>query len=415
MLGRRLRALERGTVMPDQGRVDSAGILIIGAGIAGLSLATGLGRQGFNVTVIDGASCPTAPELGTGLGDWDLRVSALTPASIRFLTEIGAWKEASVHRAAPYGSMRVWDANGRGRIGFNAGEVDAPSLGHIVENREIVQALVQCAHAMPGVELVWEEALEALSPAAPGWLMMGSSGRQFEAALAIGADGARSRARQLLGMPTREWSYNQTAIVATVGLASEHAATCWQVFLESGPLALLPLADPLKVAIVWSLDNATHGQIADLPDAAFVDALNRAIGPSAPAAAAVGPRASFPLSQRHAVDYCDESFALIADAAHSIHPLAGQGINLGLADVAVLTEELLAAREGGLALSSSVPLRRYQRRRKTENLAMMAAMEGFKRGFGTLNPLAVVSRNLGLDLVDRQGWIKRWFMRHAIS
>ena len=410
-----MRAWERGIVMPDHGRVDSARVLVIGAGIAGLSLASALGRQGFNVTVIDGASCPTAPESGTGLADWDLRVSALTPASIRFLSEIGAWKGASAHRAAPYGSMRVWDANGRGRIGFNAGEVDAPSLGHIVENREIVQALLQCAHAIPGVELVWEEALETLSPAAPGWSMTGSSGRQFEAALAIGADGARSRARQLLGVPTREWSYDQTAIVATVGLASEHAATCWQVFLESGPLALLPLADPLKVAIVWSVDNATHSQIADLPDAAFVEALNRALGPSAPAAAAVGPRASFPLSQRHAVDYCDEGFALVADAAHSIHPLAGQGINLGLTDVAVLSEELAAAREGGLSLSNAVPLKRYQRRRKTENLVMMAAMEGFKRGFGTLSPMAVVSRNLGLNLVDQQGWLKRWFMRHAIN
>jgi 2-octaprenylphenol hydroxylase len=178
---------------------------------------------------------------------------------------------------------------------------------------------------------------------------------------------------------------------------------------------MLPLADPLKVAIVWSLDDAVHRQIADLSDTAFVEALNRAMSPTAPISEAVGPRASFPLAQCHAVDYCDSSFALVADAAHSIHPLAGQGINLGLTDVAVLTQELIAAREGGLALSSSVPLRRYQRRRKTENLAMMAAMEGFRRGFGTLNPLAVVSRNLGLNVVDRQGWLKRWFMHHAIS
>jgi len=155
--------------------------------------------------------------------------------------------------------------------------------------------------------------------------------------------------------------------------------------------------------------------MADLTDAAFVDALNRAMGSSGPVSEAVGPRASFPLSQRHALDYCDESFALVADAAHSFHPLAGQGINLGLTDVAVLTEELVASRAGGLTLSSAVPLRRYQRRRKTENLAMMAAMEGFKRGFGTLNPLAVISRNLGLSMVDQQGWLKRWFMRHAIS
>ena len=401
--------------MHEHDKAGSADVLIIGAGIAGLSLATALGRQGFSVAVIDGASRPEVPKPGKELQDWDLRVSALTPASIAFLAEIGVWRDASTHRAAPYDCMRVWDASGSGSIVFDAGEADASSLGHIVENREILKALLQCAQALPCVELCWGHALETMSSAGSGWLATCSTGREFHTALAIGADGAQSKARQLLGMPTREWSYAQTAIVATVGLVHGHAATCWQVFLESGPLAMLPLADPLKVAIVWSLDDAAHRQIAALSDEAFVDALNRAIGPTGPVSEAVGSRASFPLSQRHALEYCDESFALVADAAHNIHPLAGQGINLGLSDVAVLTQELVAARDGGLTLSSSVPLRRYQRRRKTENLAMMAAMEGFKRGFGTLNPLTVLGRNLGLNVVDRQGWLKRWFMRQAIS
>lgn len=401
--------------MHDLDQANSTDILIIGSGIAGLSLATALGYEGFSVTVIDGASRPAHAPPGKELSDWDLRVSALTPASIAFLESIGAWKGAVSHRAGPYGAMRVWDANGSGRIAFHADEIDVPSLGHIVENREILQALLQSAQTLPGVSFCWEHALEAMAPADPGWSVTCANGVQFHADLVIGADGARSKARQLLGMPTREWSYAQTAIVATVELDCDHAETCWQVFLESGPLAMLPLADPHKVAIVWSLDNAAHRRVADLSDRAFVDALNRAMGPSGPVAGSVGPRASFPLSQAHALDYCDESFALVADAAHSFHPLAGQGINLGLTDVAVLTEELVASRAGGLALSSAVPLRRYQRRRKTENLAMMAAMEGFKRGFGTLNPLAVVSRNLGLNMVDQQGWLKRWFMRHAIG
>jgi 2-octaprenylphenol hydroxylase len=401
--------------MHDLDEVIRTDVLIIGGGIAGLSLATALGREGFDVTVIDGAGRPAHAPPGSDLSDWDLRVSALTPASMAFLDAIGARTEALFHRAAPYQAMRVWDANGSGRIAFHADDIDAPCLGQIVENREILQALLQSAQTLPSVSFYWEHALETMSPAESGWLVTCANDAQFRAALVIGADGARSKARQLLGMPTREWSYAQTAIVATVGLAAEHADTCWQVFLESGPLAMLPLADPNKVAIVWSLDDAAHLEMADLTDAAFVDALNRAMGSSGPVSEAVGPRASFPLSQRHALDYCDESFALVADAAHSFHPLAGQGINLGLTDVAVLTEELVASRAGGLALSSAVPLRRYQRRRKTENLAMMAAMEGFKRGFGTLNPLAVISRNLGLSMVDQQGWLKRWFMRHAIS
>ena len=401
--------------MHNPNQAANVDVLIIGGGIAGLSLAVALGRQDFKVIVIDGASRPTWQEFGSGLADWDLRVSALTPGSIAFLSEIGAGTATSLHRATPYAAMRVWDANGSGNIVFDADDLGTPWLGQIVENREILRALLQCADAMPTVQVLWEHALETLSLSEPGWVIGCSRERQFRAALTIGADGARSKARQLLGMPTREWSYGQTAIVATVGLTSGHEATCWQAFLESGPLAMLPLADPLKVAIVWSLDDTAHAQMEGLSDSAFVEALNRAMGPSAPVADAVGPRASFPLAQRHAVDYCDEGFALVADAAHSIHPLAGQGINLGLTDVAVLSEELAAAREGGLSLSSAVPLKRYQRRRKTENLVMMAAMEGFKRGFGSLSPMAVVSRNLGLNLVDQQGWLKRWFMRHAIN
>jgi 2-octaprenylphenol hydroxylase len=181
----------------------------------------------------------------------------LTPASIAFLEEIGVWRDASTHRAAPYDCMRVWDASGSGSIVFDAGEADASSLGHIVENREILQALLQCAQALPCIELCWGHALETMSSAGSGWLATCSTGREFHTALAIGADGAQSKARQLLGMPTREWSYAQTAIVATVGLAHGHAATCWQVFLESGPLAMLPLADPLKVAIVWSFGRCS--------------------------------------------------------------------------------------------------------------------------------------------------------------
>jgi 2-octaprenylphenol hydroxylase len=158
-----------------------------------------------------------------------------------------------------------------------------------------------------------------------------------------------------------------------------------------------------------------HEQVAALSDEAFVSALNRALGDDAPQALAVGPRASFPLRQSHAVDYIDEGLVLVADAAHSIHPLAGQGINLGLSDVRVLAEELAVGKAKGLAIDSRVVLKRYQRQRKTENLAMMAAMEGFKRGFGSRNPLAVITRNIGLGLVDQQAWMKRWFMGQALS
>ena len=216
-------------------------------------------------------------------------------------------------------------------------------------------------------------------------------------------------------MPTRQWSYHQNAIVGTVALESEHGKTCWQAFLDTGPLALLPLADPEKVAIVWSLDEAEHERIAALPDEPFLQALNHALGQDAPVVSGLGPRASFPLRQAHAVDYIDQGLVLVADAAHSIHPLAGQGINLGLSDVRVLAAELASGKTHGLDVADPVLLKRYQRQRKTENLAMMTAMEAFKRGFGSQNPLAVLARNIGLNVVNQRSWMKRWFMQQALS
>ena len=401
--------------MPERYNERSADVLIVGAGIAGLSLAIALSKSDCHVVVVDGADRPKPVNEGVALNDWDLRVSALTPTSIRFLESLGVWQRIPSERTAPYQAMCVWDADGTGRITFNAEDVAASCLGHIVENRQTVQALLECAEACSGVELRWHSALESLSRTPDGWSIDCAGDQRLSAQLVVAADGARSKVRQLTAQPTRDWDYLQSAIVGTVALSSPHQATCWQAFLSTGPLALLPLPDPSKVALVWSLDVQEHAGVAALSDTAFIEALNQALGPLAPHAEAVGTRVSFPLKQSHAIDYVDEGLVLVADAAHSIHPLAGQGINLGLSDVRILAQELLAGCAGGLPVSSPVSLKRYQRQRKSENLAMMAAMEGFKRGFGSPHPAAVILRNIGLNMVERQHWLKRWFMRQAIS
>ena len=401
--------------MPDRYTERSTDVLIVGAGIAGLSLAIALSKSDCHVVVIDGADRPKPVNAGVALNDWDLRVSALTPTSIRFLESLGVWQRIPSERTAPYQAMCVWDADGTGRITFNAEDVAAPCLGHIVENRQTVQALLECAEACSGVELRWQSALESLSRIPDGWSIDCAGDQRLSAQLVVAADGARSKVRQLTAQPTRDWDYHQSAIVGTVALSSPHQATCWQAFLSTGPLALLPLPDPSKVALVWSLDAQEHAEVAALSDTAFIEALNQALGPLAPQAEAVGTRVSFPLKQSHAIDYVDDALVLVADAAHSIHPLAGQGINLGLSDVRILAQELLAGCAGGLTVSSPVALKRYQRQRKSENLAMMAAMEGFKRGFGSPHPAAVILRNIGLNMVERQPLLKRWFMRQAIS
>ena len=401
--------------MPDRYTERSTDVLIVGAGIAGLSLAIALSKSDCHVVVIDGADRPKPVNAGVALNDWDLRVSALTPTSIRFLESLGVWQRIPSERTAPYQAMCVWDADGTGRITFNAEDVAAPCLGHIVENRQTVQALLECAEACSGVELRWQSALESLSRTPDGWSIDCAGDQRLSAQLVVAADGARSKVRQLTAQPTRDWDYHQSAIVGTVALSSPHQATCWQAFLSTGPLALLPLPDPSTVALVWSLDVQEHAGVAALSDTAFIEALNQALGPLAPHAEAVGTRVSFPLKQSHAIDYVDDALVLVADAAHSIHPLAGQGINLGLSDVRILAQELLAGCAGGLTVSSPVSLKRYQRQRKSENLAMMAAMEGFKRGFGSPHPAAVILRNIGLNMVERQPLLKRWFMRQAIS
>ena len=401
--------------MPERYSESNADVLIVGAGIAGLSLAIALSKSDLNIVVIDGADRPKPVNEGVALNDWDLRVSALTPTSIHFLESLGVWQNIPSERTAPYETMCVWDADGTGRITFNAADVATSSLGHIVENRQTVQALIACVEACSRVELRWHSALESIFRTPDGWSVHCAGEQRFSAQLVVAADGARSKVRQLTALPTRDWDYHQSAIVGTVALSSPHQQTCWQAFLNSGPLALLPLPDPAKVALVWSLDEQDHAEVAALSDTAFVHALNHALGPLAPQAEAVGARVSFPLRQSHAIDYVDEALVLVADAAHSIHPLAGQGINLGLSDVRILAQELLAGCAGGLSVSSAVSLKRYQRQRKSENLAMMAAMEGFKRGFGSPHPVAVILRNFGLNVVERQRWLKRWFMRQAIN
>ena len=391
-------------------------VIVVGAGIGGLALAVALGTRGMRVAVLEAGSRPESVGLSAQLDGWDSRVSALTPASVRFLDALGAWSSIADQRVGPYDQMYVWDGQGTGEIRFSAAEAGEPLLGHIVENRLTIAALLAVAEGNRNVSIHWQDALASIdSVSAQQVTAESAGGTRFSAPLLLGADGARSRVREKVGFETRSWSYDQHAIVSTIGLDDSHCATCYQAFLPSGPLALLPLADEALCSIVWSVDDPLLEGLMGADDERFIAELNRALGGRAPQVVSVGKRAAFPLRQCHAADYVKGRVALVADAAHSIHPLAGQGINLGLSDVRVLAEELWHAYSSDLDWGSKPVLARYQRARKGENLAMMAAMEGFKRGFGSGDPIVRVLRNTGLRWVNAATPLKRWFVSQALS
>lgn len=401
--------------MTDAGTFDVA---IVGAGMAGSALALALRDSGLRIALIE-ARPLTLPPLPTTLelDSFDNRVSALNLKSSTLLEELGAWPAIAAYRACAYRHMTVWDAQGSGEIEFDAAEVDAPALGHIVENRAVIHALLERVQQLPEVALLAPRRLQSLRRDAAGVVLEFDQGAPLCARLLVAADGALSAVRELLAFATREWDYGHRALVTTVATDKSHGDTAWQRFLPSGPLAFLPLPSGSRrfCSIVWSLQDALAEDVLALDDEAFCARLGEAFEHRLGTVLAAAPRTAFPLRQRHAVDYVQPGVALVGDAAHTIHPLAGQGINLGLQDVAVLAEEIRAAHARGVSPGELAVLRRYQRRRKGENLLMMGAMDGFKFLFEQESLPLRWLRNAGMSGVSRALPLKQQIMRRAMG
>jgi 2-polyprenylphenol 6-hydroxylase len=395
-------------------------IVIVGAGIAGSSLAVALSGAGLSIALVE-AQALHSPQLPVAcdVHNFDPRVSALTPRSCAFLEKLGAWQAIAAYRYCSYRHMTVWDAEGTGQIEFDRAEVNAPELGHIVENRAIVSALLARVTAAADISLLSPVALQSCTRLDSSRMLLElDGGVALQADLLVAADGAMSRVREMMGFHSREWDYGHHAIVATIEVAHPHEDTAWQRFLPSGPLALLPLpgADGHHYcSIVWSMQDHLVDGVLALDDQAFCAALERACEGRLGAVLGSSRRFAHPLRQRHAVDYVQAGVALVADAAHTIHPLAGQGINLGLQDVAVLAEEIVAGHACGVSAGQLELLRRYQRRRKGENLMMMTAMDGFKRLFEQQSLPLRWLRNAGMRTVDQLLPLKQQLMRHAMG
>ncbi|QIB49789.1 FAD-dependent monooxygenase [Pseudomonas sp. OIL-1] len=392
-------------------------LIIVGAGMVGATLARALAETELKVALIDAMPLDEPiPFQLTGSG-YDPRVSALSAASEHILANLGVWQRIPASACCAYQHMHVWDAEGTGEVSFDAASLSEVRLGHIVENYRIQQALLDSL-ADTEVALFGGQRVDGLVQEDDGWRLMLASGERFSAPLIVAADGARSQVRELYGFDMREWNYLHDAIVTTVRTEKTHDDTAWQRFLPSGPLALLPLPDrdgEHFCSIVWSLKPDRAVDIMALDDETFMRELGEAFEGRLGEILAADPRRRIPLRQRHAKRYAVTGLVLIGDAAHSIHPLAGQGVNLGLLDAAELYDVLVAALERGEDIASLQVLQRYERRRMGANLGMMAAMEGFERLFDAdALPLRWI-RNTGMRLLDGQELIKGGIIRRAMG
>ncbi|WP_458525184.1 UbiH/UbiF/VisC/COQ6 family ubiquinone biosynthesis hydroxylase [Onishia taeanensis] len=398
-----------------QGTPDEA--IIVGAGMVGATLAVLLGQAGVAVRLLD-ARPASLPDETAGRGRPGLRVSALTPVSQRLLEGLGVWPAMAERRLSPYTAMQVWDAEGSGEIRFSADQAGVPVLGHIVENDVTQAALEARLAALPNVRREAEARVVALGDTPNGRALWLEDGRCLSAPVVVAADGARSPLRALAGIETTSRETGHVAVVTTVRLERAHGGVARQAFLATGPLAFLPLRIEGRddhCSIVWSTSPEEAARLTRLGPAALGEALAAAIDHRLGEVAPIDRAVSVALTQRHARDYVQPGLALVGDAAHSIHPLAGQGVNLGLMDVAVLAEELLAARERGVALGDARILARYARRRRGDNASMLALMDGFRLLFGARAPALTLARNLGLSGLDRLTPLKRVMMRQAIG
>lgn len=396
-------------------------VVIVGAGLVGASLACAIAQieaaQGLRIAVIEASG----DVQHFSDENFDPRVVALTHASQKLLTNIGCWNGIVAQRVCAYREMKVWDGEGTAAIEFDCAEVQQTHLGHIVENSVVVNQLRERMTQHNNIFLLQPVAVAQVTPAQaefPRVRVQLTNGDEITTALLIAADGAQSKVRELAEFSTREWDYGQQAIITTVRTEHPHEFTAWQRFMHTGPLAFLPLqnkGDAHCCSIVWSAEDELAAELIALDDEAFCARLTAAFEARLGRVIACDKRYAVPLRQRHATTYIQPGIALVGDAAHNIHPLAGQGVNLGLLDVIALAQEVERALVREIPLADYSILRRYQRQRLASNLGMMSAMEGFKRLFGNRTLAVNWLRNTGMRQLNSVAAIKKIIINTALG
>jgi 2-octaprenylphenol hydroxylase len=384
-------------------------MIIIGGGIVGATAACALALEGQNVALVE-ARAPSAGEPQTR----DPRMYAITRASERIFRSLEIWEAIAAQDICPFTDMEVWDAGGSGVLHFDCAELGEPCLGYIVEPRAIHSAVMQRLEALERITLFCPSRFREIRVTESAAEVQLEDGRELTAPLLIAADGARSPVRKAMGINAHRYDYRQSSLVALVKSGEPHLDTAWQRFLPGGPLAFLPLSDGW-CSIVWTLPSAEAQRVLALDKQAFHAELASAFGSRLGGIIASGERGVYPLQRVHADHYVRERLALVGDAAHAIHPLAGQGVNLGLLDAAAIAEVVAEAGRLHRNPGAIAVLRRYERWRRSDNQLMMSAMDGLNRLFSNADPALGWVRNLGLTLVGRFGPARHLLMRHAMG
>ncbi len=391
--GGRVRSSRRRDAMVD--------VAVVGGGMVGAAAALAAARSGLSVGLVEARVPPSwRPE-----DDIDLRVVALAPSSAALLRELDVWTSVRDARAQAYRHMHVWDAASGAAIDFDAADTGRAALGWIVENRLLQHVLWQALRAA-GVRMLCPASVQAFHVRDDAVDVQLADGQGVAARLLVAADGAASPLRTQAGIATRGRAYDQRAVVAHVTTERPHQATAWQRFLPGGPMALLPLADG-RSSVVWTLPTAEARRIEALDDEAFMAAVAAASDLRLGRITATTRRAAFPLKLQLARSYQAERLVLIGDAAHVVHPLAGQGVNLGLRDVAELRDTLLAARMAGRDIGAAPTLRRYARRRRSADTLDAHVIDALGHVYGWQQPMLVALRRGGVHSVNRVGLLKR--------
>jgi 2-octaprenylphenol hydroxylase len=388
-------------------RAPALDVAVVGGGMVGAAAALALARAGFSAALLEAR----APKPWSEKDEVDLRVVGLAPSSIDLLSDMDVWTSIRQSRSSPYSRMHVWDAESGAAIDFDAMSEGRDLLGYIVENNLVQWTLWQALEAA-GVRRLCPADVRAFDVADDRIQLELADGETLAAGLLVAADGAASPLRQLAGIGTRGRDYAQRAVVAHVGTERPHAGTAWQRFLSSGPLALLPLADG-RSSLVWSLPEAEAQRVLALDEQSFLDKLGVASDFRLGRITSTTSRAAFPLKLQLAERYQADRLVLLGDAAHAVHPLAGQGVNLGLRDVAELRDTLVAARAAGRDIGAEHVLRRYARRRRSADTLDAMGFDALARIYAWQSPALVAARGLGVRVLDRLDPLKRRIASHA--